>query len=60
MRGLSKLDGGNDFAEAMRVYYNYLRPHQALDGLTPAQMAGIPIDLDGDRWLKMIELSSKN
>lgn len=57
MRGLSKIDGGNDFAEAMRVYYNYLRPHQALDGLTPSQVAGIPINLDGNRWLKMIELS---
>ena len=58
MRGLSKLDDGNDFAEAMRFYYNYLRPHQALNGFTPAQMAGIPIDLDGNRWLKMIELSN--
>ena len=57
MRGLSKLDGSNDFAEAMRVYYNYLRPHQALNGLTPAQMAGIPIDLDGNRLLTMIELA---
>jgi len=61
MRGLSKNDGAGDFAEAMRIYYNYLRPHQALDGLTPSQVAGIPINLDGNRWLTMIELAvSKN
>jgi len=25
-----------------RTYYNVMRPHQALKGLTPAQRAGIP------------------
>lgn len=60
MRGLSKNDGADDFAEAMRVYYNYLRPHQALDGLTPSQVAGIPINLDGNRWLRIIELATSN
>jgi len=58
MRGLSKIGGADDFAEAMRIYYNYLRPHQGLGGLTPAQMAKIPINLDGNRWLKMIELTN--
>jgi transposase-like protein len=54
MRGIMSPE---DFANAILVYYNYLRPHQALDGHTPAEMANIPIDLDGNRWLKMIELA---
>jgi len=27
-------------------------------GLTPARMAGIPLDLTGNRWMTMIELAS--
>jgi len=41
----------------MQVYYNYIRPHQGIFGLTPAQMANIPIDLTGNRWEKMIGLA---
>lgn len=26
-----------------RVYYNFIRPHQALRGKTPAEMAGIGV-----------------
>jgi hypothetical protein len=26
------------------IYYNYVRPHQALDGKTPAETAGIGIE----------------
>jgi hypothetical protein len=43
----------------MRTYYNFIRSHQGIDGMTPAQMAGVPIDLMGNRWQKMIELSVK-
>lgn len=45
--------------ENYRIFYIFIRSHQALGGLTPAQMASIPINLDGNRWLKMIELSSR-
>ena len=58
MRGLNDPDNAEGFVEGLRVYYNYLRPHQGINGLTPAQMANMPIDLDGNRWLKMIELAS--
>jgi hypothetical protein len=43
----------------MQTYYNYIRPHQGLDGLTPAQMAGVPIDLSGNRWMTIIGLASQ-
>lgn len=58
MRGLNDPVNANEFVEAMQVYYNYIRPHQALNGHTLAEMAHIPIDLDGNRWLKMIELAT--
>ena len=28
-------------AEGQRIHYNFLKPHAALAGQTPAQMAGI-------------------
>lgn len=60
MRSLSTNDGADLYADGMRVFYNYLRPHQALNGLTPSQVAGIPIDLSGNRWLTMIELAHRS
>jgi putative transposase len=48
-----------DFALGMQTYYNYIRPHQGIGGLTPAMVANIPLDLSGNRWEKMIELAAK-
>lgn len=39
MRSLKKPDSA--FIEGQRVYYNFIRPHQALNGQTPAQAAGL-------------------
>jgi len=58
MRALSTIEGAEQYLDGMTVYYNYIRPHQGIDGLTPAQMANIPINLNGNRWMRMIELSS--
>lgn len=49
--------GASEFAAGMQTYYNYIRPHQGIGGITPAQMANIPINLIGNRWQKMIELA---
>ena len=38
---------------AFQIYYNFLRPHMALDGKTPAQAAGINLNLP-ERWLSLI------
>jgi len=58
MRSLNDPTNASIFVDGFRTYYNYIRPHQGLDGMTPAQMANIPINLDGNRWLKMIELAN--
>ena len=51
--------GAMEFAAGMQTYYNYIRPHQGIGGLTPAEMAGIPLDLTGNRWMTMIGMAVK-
>jgi transposase-like protein len=60
MRSLPDQISANEFCAGMQVYYNYIRPHQGIEGLTPAQMANIPINLSGNRWMTMIELATKS
>jgi len=50
--------GAQEFVAGMQTYYNYIRPHQGIGGLTPAQMANIPINLMGNRWETMIGMAS--
>jgi transposase-like protein len=57
-RSLDSELSAEDFAAGMQTYYNYIRPHQGIGGLTPAQLAGIPLDLTGNRWMTMIGLAA--
>lgn len=59
MRSLDSSMGAQEFATGLQTYYNYIRPHMGINGLTPAQMAGIPINLTGNRWETMIGLAVK-
>lgn len=34
-------------AEGQRIHYNFVKPHHALEGMTPAQRAGLPIENKG-------------
>src|SRR5688500_5976359 len=44
-------------AEGQRIYYNFIKPHQALDGKTPSEKVGIKIEKI-NKWKKL--LSSRN
>lgn len=46
--------------DGQRIYYNYLRPHQGLEGKTPAEVAGIDLKLGENRWLDLLEKALKN
>ena len=58
MRSFDSAVGAAEFAAGMQTYYNYIRPHQGIGGLVPAQMANIPINLTGNRWETMIGLAA--
>jgi putative transposase len=59
IRSFESSIGAQEFVAGLQIYYNYIRPHQGINGLTPAQMANIPINLMGNRWETMIGLSVK-
>lgn len=41
-------------AEGQRLHYNFVKPHMALDGQTPAERAGIGIE-GKDKWLSLLK-----
>jgi len=47
-------------ADGLRNYYNFIRPHQSLDGKTPAEMANIDLRLGKNRWLSLIKKALKS
>jgi transposase-like protein len=55
MRGLKKSD--TPILKGYQIYHNYVRPHQGLNGKTPAEACGIEIKGD-DKWKTLIENSS--
>jgi putative transposase len=57
MRAIKKPDSA--FIDGQRIYYDYLRPHTALDGKTPAQAAGIELNLEENKWKSLISQSAK-
>jgi len=58
VRSFDSAMGAEEFATGMQTYYNYIRPHQGIGGMVPAQLANIPINLAGNRWETMIGLAA--
>ena len=56
MRSLKKTD--SPILTGCQIYHNYVRPHMALDGSTPADKAGVHIK-GKDKWLTIIQNASK-
>lgn len=56
VRGLKKKD--SPLLKGYQLYHNYLRPHMALDGKTPAEKCGIKIEGD-NKWLTLIQNASQ-
>jgi transposase-like protein len=55
VRGLKKKD--SPLLKGYQLYHNYVRPHQGLDGKTPAEKCGIEIQGD-NKWLTIIQNSA--
>ncbi len=54
MRGLKVED--TPIVEGHRLYYNFIKPHESLNGKTPSEEAGINIEGD-NKWLTLIKKS---
>jgi transposase-like protein len=58
MRALKTTDTA--VLDGQRIYYNNIRPHQGLNGKTPAEAAGIDFKLTDNRWLSLIRKARRN
>jgi putative transposase len=56
MRGLKSPE--TPISPGYQLYHNYLRPHQALDGRTPAEASGIQV-LGPNKWITLIQNAKK-
>jgi len=58
MRAIKKPD--STIIEGQRIYYNHIRPHMALEGKTPAEVAGIDLQLEGNKWETIIKKATES
>jgi hypothetical protein len=56
MRTLERID--TPILSGMQIYHNYVRPHEALDGRTPSEAAGIKVEGD-NKWITLIQNASQ-
>lgn len=54
MRGLK--EDNTPILPMNQIYYNFIRPHMGLNGLTPAEIAGVGIN-EENKWLGLLERS---
>jgi transposase-like protein len=59
MRGLDEESTAQTMMDGMRIYYNFIRPHTALEGRTPAQKAKIDAESSDKKWLSLIKKAAK-
>jgi putative transposase len=59
MKGLKDEPTARTIIDGFRIYYNFIRPHMALNGKTPAQKARVVSELESKNWLSLIKKASK-
>jgi transposase-like protein len=59
MRGLDDESTAQTMMDGLRIYYNFMRPHMALAGKTPAQKVKITDSSTPENWLSLIKKASK-
>jgi len=60
MRHLKKADSAEKVFKDYRAYYNFVRPHMALENHTPAEIAAMPIQLGTNKWLDLIRQAARS
>jgi hypothetical protein len=56
MRGLKTTS--TPILKGYQIFHNYLRPHEALEGKTPAEACGIKVE-GKNKWLTLIQNASQ-
>ena len=56
MRGLKNMESAIQFTDGFMAHYNFLRPHEALDGKTPAEEAKINYQLKS--WVDVTRMAT--
>ena len=54
MRGLKSME--TPFIDGNKIYHNFVRPHEALNGLIPAEAAGVGVGGE-NKWIEMLKRS---
>ena len=57
-RGLGNDESAQTFSELLKINHNFVKPHQGLDGKTPAQAANIELNLGDNKYLDLIKQSA--
>jgi len=55
MRGLERKD--SPILTGYQLFHNYIRPHEALNGRTPSEAAGISVQGE-NKWITLIQNAS--
>jgi len=55
MRGLERKD--SPILTGYQLFHNYIRPHEALNGRTPSEAAGIEVQGE-NKWITLIQNAS--
>lgn len=59
MRGLDDEMTAQTMMDGLRIYYNFMRPHMALNGKTPAQRARIADSVTPENWESLIKKAAR-
>lgn len=52
--GFGSFDGAEAFLNMRHIIHNFVNPHQGLNGMTPAEIAEIDLELGRNKLLKLI------
>jgi len=58
-RNFDNFESAKNFFDFNKIYYNFIRKHTSLNGQTPAEAAGIFLQLQRNRFLSLIEFLLK-